>query len=217
MNEYERLNQSARLRGRPTASTRTSLLRAGRNLFALRGYDGASIRAITRKADANLSSVTYHFGSKERLYEAVLESVLAPLAEKVAAIATSSDGSEDRMVRLVRAFFGHLDENPDLPHLMLQELAAGKAPPPPVERFLRSVMAHLTKVVGEGQAAGEMREGDPLLLAWSCIIQPIHFTLIRSWLEVLRSAGSGTEVGVDPVEHAVAFARAGLAQEVTSP
>jgi AcrR family transcriptional regulator len=199
-------------------STRASLLRAGRTLFALRGYDGASIRAITRRADANLSSVTYHFGAKEKLYEAVLESVLAPLAEKVAAIARSPDGSEDRMVRLVRTFFGHLEENPDLPHLMLQELAAGKAPPPPVERFLRSVMAHLATVVEEGQTAGEMREGDPLLLAWSCIIQPIHFTLVRPWLKVLRTAGSGAEVGVDPVEHAVMFAQAGLAaQEVTRP
>jgi len=198
-------------------STRASLLRAGRTLFALRGYDGASIRAITREADANLSSVTYHFGAKEKLYEAVLQSVLAPLAEEVAAIATSQEGSEDRMVRLVRAFFGHLEENPDLPHLMLQELAAGKAPPPPVESFLRSVMSHLTTVVREGQGAGEMRDGDPLLLAWSCIIQPIHFTLVRRWMKVLRSTGPGTaEAAVDPVEHAVTFARAGLAAQETT-
>ena len=180
-------------------------------MFALRGYDGASIRAITKEADANLGAVTYHFASKERLYEAVLESVLAPLTDKVRAIAAAEGGSEERMVGLVRAFFGHLEENPDLPHLMLQELAAGKAPPPPVESFLRTVMSHLTRVVRDGQESGEMRAGDPLLLAWSCIIQPIHFTLVRPWLKVLRSPDGERASAVDPVEHAVEFARAGLA------
>ena len=63
--------------------TATRLRTAGRRIFARQGYEGASLRAITREARANLGAVTYHFGSKEGLYEAVVDSALAPLRNRV--------------------------------------------------------------------------------------------------------------------------------------
>jgi AcrR family transcriptional regulator len=48
-------------------------------LIARQGYHNTSLREITEKADANLASVNYHFGSKERLVHAVLERRLVPL------------------------------------------------------------------------------------------------------------------------------------------
>ena len=58
--------------------TTQSILEAARELFAERGYDGASIRAITARAGVNLGAVTYHFGTKERLYLAVSPSRPVP-------------------------------------------------------------------------------------------------------------------------------------------
>lgn len=210
MNAYERsIDTQASQRGEE--GTRTALLRAARDLFARRGYDGASIRAITRRADANLGSVTYHFGSKEELYHAVLEEVMAPLAARVSKVTAGAGPGVDRIERVVHAFFDHLRHHPELPQFMLQEIAAGKAPPPPVDALLRSVSGDLTRVVSEGQSDGEIRDGDPLLMGLSSIIQPVHLTLVRHWLT--------TMTGIDPedpaqhdrlVEHAAAFVRAGL-------
>lgn len=59
--------------------TKTSLLDAAERVFASKGIDGASLRAITREADVNLASVHYHFGSKEGLVRAVLARRLRPL------------------------------------------------------------------------------------------------------------------------------------------
>ncbi|HZD05654.1 MAG TPA: TetR/AcrR family transcriptional regulator [Longimicrobiales bacterium] len=194
-----------------TLDTRTALLRAGRAMFARRGYDGASIRAITEEAGANLASVTYHFGSKQALYREVLREALAPLVERVEAIAGGPGRSVERTEAVVRAFFAHLADNPDLPQLMLQEMAAGKNPPEPVERFLRSVSGSLARIVREGQALGEIRAGDPALLGLSCVIQPIHLTLVRHWLGFLRGVDPGEPAQRSSlVEHAVAFTRAGL-------
>ncbi len=187
------------------------LLEAARLLFARRGYDGASIRAITREAGTNLGSVTYHFGSKRALYEAVLESVIRPLADRVAEASRSAGSSLDRSEGVVRAFFAHLAEHPDQPHLMLQEITAGREPPEVLRRLLRRTLGELRQVILDGQAAGEIREGDPLLLAMSVVSQPVHMTLARHFT---RSA-----VGLDPsdpetrermIEHAVGFVRAGL-------
>ena len=46
---------------------------AATNLFAERGYEGASVRAICDAANTNANSVTYHFGSKRALYEEILK------------------------------------------------------------------------------------------------------------------------------------------------
>lgn len=59
--------------------TKQRLLDAAERLFALNGYQGTSLRAITAEAQANLAAVNYHFGSKEALLEAVLQRRLGPL------------------------------------------------------------------------------------------------------------------------------------------
>ncbi|MSR37182.1 MAG: TetR/AcrR family transcriptional regulator [Gemmatimonadetes bacterium] len=194
------------------ADTRAALLAAARRLFARRGYDGASIRAITHDAHANLGSVTYHFGSKHALYDAVLDQVLSPLAARIDRAVGDQGSALDRVERTVRALFEHLKENQDMPQLMLQEIAAGKTPPPPVVRTLGAVSARLAALIREGQVAEEIRAGDPILLALSVVYQPVHLTLVQRIgrdIMGLDQSDPGTRERV--VEHAAAFARAGLA------
>lgn len=52
--------------------TRDRLLDAAEGLFGERGFKGTSLRAITDRAEANVASVNYHFGSKLELLKAVL-------------------------------------------------------------------------------------------------------------------------------------------------
>lgn len=52
--------------------TKTKILDAAEKLFAERGFSETSLRLITSKAEVNLASVNYHFGSKKELIRAVL-------------------------------------------------------------------------------------------------------------------------------------------------
>jgi len=61
------------------ASTKQRLLDAAESLFAQQGFPGTSLRAITQLAQANLAAVSYHFGSKENLFAAVIYRRLEPL------------------------------------------------------------------------------------------------------------------------------------------
>jgi len=62
--------------------TREALLDAAQGLFAERGIGGASLRAITGAAGANLAAVSYHFGSKEGLVRALFARGLRDLNDE---------------------------------------------------------------------------------------------------------------------------------------
>lgn len=50
-----------------------AIIEAAEKLFAERGFDGASVRDIAQDADVNVAMISYYFGSKEKLMEAVFE------------------------------------------------------------------------------------------------------------------------------------------------
>ncbi|HEU4552458.1 MAG TPA: TetR family transcriptional regulator, partial [Chitinophaga sp.] len=47
------------------------ILDAAERLFAMHGFHGASVRDIAQEADVNIAMISYYFGSKERLIEAI--------------------------------------------------------------------------------------------------------------------------------------------------
>ena len=82
-------------------STKDRILDAAEALFALNGSSGASLRAITQRAEVNLAAVHYHFGSKDRLLEAVLARRLLPLnAERIRRLETYQKEAGRKKVRL---------------------------------------------------------------------------------------------------------------------
>src|SRR5580700_2897961 len=64
---------------RVSKATREKIIKAASRAFAHDGYEGASIRAIVGEADVNQAAINYHFGSKEGLYRAVLQTALRAL------------------------------------------------------------------------------------------------------------------------------------------
>jgi AcrR family transcriptional regulator len=65
-------------------ATRERLIAAGRELFGERGYDATSIEAILATAEVARGSLYHHFATKEALYDAVLERLIADIASAAA-------------------------------------------------------------------------------------------------------------------------------------
>lgn len=59
------------------SATRQRMIEAATSLFAQKGVDGVSVRALTTVAAVNLSSINYHFGRKEALARTVFEALSA--------------------------------------------------------------------------------------------------------------------------------------------
>lgn len=191
--------------------TAAALLGAARELFARHGYRGASIRAITRKAGANLGAVTYHFGSKEALYHAVLDTSITPLRRRIVAAAEGDGSPLDRIEAVIRAFFTHLFEEPELRFLMLHQLASGLPVPEPAGRTAQANIRTLAGLIQEGQTDGSVRSGDPRLLALSVAAQPLMLNFVRPILREWSVVDPDDPVVRERiVDNAVRFVRNGL-------
>lgn len=56
-------------------ATKARIIEAAAKLFAERGYAETTSKDICERADINLAAVNYHFGSRDGLYQAVLDEV----------------------------------------------------------------------------------------------------------------------------------------------
>ena len=72
-------------RRRDPEDTKERLLEAAERLFAQRGFEGTSLRAVTLAAGTSVSAAHYHFGSKEALLVATVRRHAEPvIAERFA-------------------------------------------------------------------------------------------------------------------------------------
>lgn len=60
-------------RQRNAAATKDSILEAAKKVFSSAGYAGAGLREIASDAGVNVALISRYFGSKEKLFEQVLE------------------------------------------------------------------------------------------------------------------------------------------------
>jgi AcrR family transcriptional regulator len=192
--------------------TKTNLLAAALRLFAERGYENTSIRAITSLSGANLGAVTYHFQSKENLYQEVLKSKAEPLYLLLAAIAEDPGDPAERIERIARGFFEHLLTNPEMPALLLHEISLRRPVPGPIRETMSRLFGLLNSLIRQGQQQGSIIKGDPALLAISTITQPAYAAVMRQVMQDvagydLENPATRREV----LDHFMLFLRRGLA------
>lgn len=65
-----------------SVDTKWKVIAAATELFATKGMENVSLRELTAAAGVNLAAVNYHFGSKDALCEAVLDSLAASINER---------------------------------------------------------------------------------------------------------------------------------------
>lgn len=109
------------------------------------------------------------------------------------------------------AYFDHFGHQPDLPRLLLQEVAAGKDPPAVVATTVQRVMGALARLQTEGVRDGTVRGGHPTLTALSVVAQPIYMTLVAPLL--LKVGGldlQDPETRQAAITHVTRFVRAAL-------
>jgi AcrR family transcriptional regulator len=81
--------------------TRSSILEAARAAFAEKGFDQASIRAIAAEAGVDAALVHHYFGTKDKLFLAVMNAPINPAEMVPQALQGPREQAGERLVRLV--------------------------------------------------------------------------------------------------------------------
>lgn len=102
-------------------TSRDLLLAAARREFARRGFEGARVDEIAKRAGVNKQLVYHHFGNKEDLYRLVLENVYTEIREQEKRLDLSNLDPEQAMRRLIEFSFDYLAGNRDFVALLTDE------------------------------------------------------------------------------------------------
>jgi AcrR family transcriptional regulator len=93
------VGRSGRRPGNP--DTREAILAAAREVFADRGFDKGSIRAIATGAGVDPALVHHYFGTKDKLFLASMKAPIDPSVLIPQALAGPRDEAGERLIRLV--------------------------------------------------------------------------------------------------------------------
>ena len=93
-----------------TATTQR-ILAAAQMHFARLGYEAAKLADIAKDAGITRPSLLYHFESKEKLYNSVVEQVFASLRQLFSSISNSEAGFRGILEGFTEAYVDFLEEH----------------------------------------------------------------------------------------------------------
>jgi TetR/AcrR family transcriptional regulator len=171
------------------------ILKAAEEEFAGKGLAGARIDLIAKRAKVNKAMLYYYFGNKEELYAAVLENIFSVIpAEVTKIIEAEYRDYEHLLTRFVDFYFSFLSARPNLPKIMLRELATGGKYFSQIgARLFAPVSLKASEAIGEGIRNGQLNDVDPRMTIFSIIPPVIFYFANRPMIEtLLQSEGDGS-------------------------
>ena len=168
-----------------SSSDTATLLRARALIhFGRFGFANTSLFDVAEDVGVTRTSLLYHFKSKEKLYDAVVQEAFFQISSELVNSLRGHGSFTERLERMIASFLGYVENHPDLAKLLIREviderdagckmivnqglpilnlvikfiLFAGK-----VRRdrkdFLREILLQITTSVMLKSASGQMRE-----------------------------------------------------------
>lgn len=95
-------------------------------LFAEKGFDGTSIRDIAKAADINIAMISYYFGSKEKLLEAIVYYRISALKLLLNSLTTEEINPLEKINRLIEFYISRIHQNKTIYQIIHHEISNNK-------------------------------------------------------------------------------------------
>lgn len=154
------------------AEQRERILKAAGELFARRGLAATRISDVAAGAGVSHGLLYHYFGGKDELFTALVERAVRG-ALWVTGSAREGPGTPwERATRMLDAMLSGMRASPQSSLIVVQAMTSDSVPEGTrrvLERYNPESFANVVELIREGQAAGEMVEGDPGELATSLL------------------------------------------------
>ena len=147
-------------------ANKASIVAAAIDEFAARGFKGASMDAIAARTHTTRALINYYFGSKEKLYIAVLEQVYAEIREAEGKLDLDHLPPVEAVRRIVEFTYSYYVAHEGFVRLVVAEnqargrhLKKSRA----MRTLNRPIIERLARVMARGRAEGLFRpDADPV-------------------------------------------------------
>jgi len=177
--------------------TRQRILDVAIQEFSAKGYDGARVDDIMRLAKVSKNLIYHYFGSKEKLFIAVLESAYQGMHTYQMSWPLDVSSPIDGIRKLVRSTFKYWRDNPEFIGLLNSEnfhkgkhLRKSKL----TKAGYSGLLGNIASLLKEGEEAGDFRSGvDPVEFYISISALAYHYLSNRYTLSYLLDRKFSTE------------------------
>jgi TetR/AcrR family fatty acid metabolism transcriptional regulator len=161
---------------------RQRILQAATRVFARKGYFGARVSEIARRAGVADGTIYLYFKSKQDLLVALFDEVMAEHLERGRAELAAAHGAAARLLAIAEHHLRLFGDNPDLAVVFQVELRQSTKF---LERFtaswLQDYFALISGVIEEGQREGTLRADLPKKLVTKAFFGVLD-ELVTSWI-----------------------------------
>jgi TetR/AcrR family transcriptional regulator, upper aerobic nicotinate degradation pathway regulator len=140
--------------GEPDVKMR--ILLAAKKLFARQGYDATTVRQICEEAGVNVALISYYFGGKENVFNALFE-IFLPNGRIQEVAAGDVEDPIESMKLLIRELTEFRLREPDMVILLQQEIMFSTPRINVIQHFAFPIWVYLRKVLEVGRERGAFR------------------------------------------------------------
>jgi TetR/AcrR family fatty acid metabolism transcriptional regulator len=165
-----------------TADKRKRILQAAVGVFARKGYFGARVSEIAKKAGVADGTIYLYFRNKEDILVSLFDDLMSEHVQQVKDALPRVPDAESRLRLVAEHHLRALGENRDLAVVFQVELRQSTKF---MERFtaswLQDYFALLGEIITKGQAAGELRADLPVKLGTKAFFGSLD-EMVTSWI-----------------------------------
>lgn len=144
------------------------IIEVAERLFSSKGFAGTSVRDIAQEADINVSMISYYFGSKEKLIEALFSVRMVQTRTQVESILNNEELTPLQKVNIwIDLVIERLMTNQCFYKIMMREQLSDTRTPIISEHIMELKLRNIElmkKLITEGQEAGAFRKDVDLTL-----------------------------------------------------
>lgn len=162
------------------------ILNIAEKLFAEKGFDGTSIRSISKEAKINIAMVSYYFGSKEKLLEQLIFFRTQDLKMRLEHLFDEALTPIQKIEKFIALYIERIDHNRDMYQILHFEISSKKRTLD-LEVFKEVKKANLNtliKIIKEGQTQNIFKKNIIIPLITPSILGTyFHFHTNKTFFE----------------------------------
>jgi AcrR family transcriptional regulator len=136
------------------------ILQVAEQLFAEEGFDGTSVRDIAKQANVNVAMISYYFGSKEKMLEALVLNRISDMRLQLESLYNENIPPFEKIDKMVELYISRINKNRCIYQIIHFEFSTKKRELN-FESFTEMKKNNLVtfqNIIKEGQDSGEFQK-----------------------------------------------------------